>query len=94
MISIEKNSRWWVNENNFHASFMCWVAFIRPVHVGNGHLLRWELKFSRGTGTNEESSPIYCKTMEEVINLVNHYNSIIHFDDLIKQISKDQNKEK
>lgn len=94
MISLEKNSHWWVNGNELHASFMDWVVFIKPVHVGNGILLRWELKFSHGTGTNEESSPIYCKTMEEAINLVDQYSSIIHFDDLIKQISKDQNKEK
>jgi hypothetical protein len=31
--------------------------------------------------------------MEEAVNLVNHYSNIIHFDDLIKQLFKDQNKE-
>lgn len=90
---LEKNSRWWVNENELHASFMDWITFIRPIHVGDGNVLMWELKFSHGSGTNEESSPIYCKTMEEAVNLVDHYSNIIHFDDLIKQLFEDQNRE-
>lgn len=90
---LEKNSCWWVNENELHASFMDWIAFIRPIHVGDGNVLMWELKFSHGSGTNEESSPIYCKTMEEAVNLVDHYSNIIHFDDLIKQLFEDQNRE-
>ena len=61
--------------------------------MGDGNVLRWELKFSHGSGTNEESSPIYCKTMEEAVNLVDHYSNIIHFDDLIKQLFEDQNRE-
>lgn len=90
---LEKNSRWWVNENELHASFMDWIAFIKPVHVENGNLLMWELKFSHGSGTNEESSPIYCKTMEDAVNLVDHYSNITHFDDLIKQLFEEQNRE-
>lgn len=94
MINLEKNSRWWVNKNELHASFMDWVVSINPVNVGIRNILVWEVKFSHGTGTNEESSPIYCKTMEDAVDLVDHYSNIIHFDDLINQISKDQNKEK
>lgn len=93
MSYLEKNSRWWVNENELHASFMDWIVFIKPIHVGDGNVLMWELKFSHGSGTNEESSPIYCKTMEEAVNLVEHYSNIIHFDDLIKQLFEDQNRE-
>ena len=90
---LERNGRWWVNGNELHAGFMDWVVFVQPAHVGYGNLLRWEVKFSHGTGTNEESAPIYCKTMEDAMNLVSQYTDIIHFDDLIEQLVKDQNKE-
>ena len=91
MARIEGSDRWFISDNQFSAGFMDYVALIKPVHVGNGNLLRWELVFTKGTGYNKESEPIYCQTAEEAFGLVEEYSKQVMFDNLMDALYKDKN---
>jgi hypothetical protein len=83
-------NRYSVINNEIWASFMDYVATIKPHFCKNGTMM-WCVIFSKGSGYNQESKPIYCTTLEDAFNLIEHYSEQIKFDDLIKKLYKDHN---
>jgi hypothetical protein len=70
---------------------MDYVALVDPEIVGNEKILKWKLVFTKGSGYNQNSAPIYCDTAEQAFDLVDHYNGYVKFDDLMKALFRDQN---
>lgn len=76
-----EGNRWHTRDNEIIATFMGWVAIIKPVLVGNGLLLRWALRLSEGEGG--ESLPMtYYGTLEEAVEKVNTLMEYKTFKDL------------
>ena len=74
--------------NEIWASFMDYVAVIKPHFCKNGAMM-WCVIFSKGGGYKQESKPIYCTTLEDAFNLIEHYSEQIKFDDLMNKLNKD-----
>jgi hypothetical protein len=83
-------NRYYVVGNQISASFMDYVATIDVHFCKNGRMM-WELIFSKGDGYNQKSYPIYCVSLEDAFNLIEHYSEQIKFDDLMKELYKDNN---
>lgn len=76
-----EGNRWHTRDNEIIATFMGWVAIIKPVLVGNGLLLRWALRLSDSEGG--ESLPMtYYETLEEAVEKVNTLMEYKTFKDL------------
>lgn len=77
-----EGNRWHTKDNEIIATFIGWVAIIKPVLVGNGLLLRWALKLSEGEGG--ESLPMtYHETLEEAVEKVQSLEQYKTFNELI-----------
>lgn len=83
-------NRYYVINNTISASFMDYVATIDLHFCKNGKMM-WCIVFSKGSGYNQESKPIYCTTLEDAFNLIEHYSEQIKFDDLMKKLYEDHN---
>ena len=83
-------NRYYVINNAISASFMDYVATIDLHFCKNGKMM-WCIVFSKGSGYNQESKPIYCTTLEDAFNLIEHYSEQIKFDDLMKKLYEDHN---
>lgn len=81
-------NNWYVSDNKISFSYYDWVAFINPVFVGNGNLLRWSVVFSKGT-PNPGMPAIYCKTVEDAMKLVENYKEQKIYDRLIDKLKED-----
>lgn len=81
-------NNWWVSDNKISFSYYDWVAFIEPAFVGNGNLLRWTVVFSKGT-PNPVTPPIYCKTLEDAMKLVENYKEQKIYDQLMDKLKED-----
>lgn len=80
MANLEGN-RWYTKDNEIIATYIGWVAIIKPVLVGNGYLLRWALTLSEGSGG--ESLPMtYHKTLEEALDKVQNLEQYKTFNEL------------
>ena len=76
-----EGNRWHTRDNEIIATFIGWVAIIKPVLVGNGLLLRWALRLSEGEGG--ESLPMtYYGILEEAVEKVNTLMEYKTFKDL------------
>ena len=93
MSNIEKNSRWFANENEIHASFMDYCVKIKPHFTDIKNSLNFIVIFSKGDGYNQESNPIYCENLESAFELVNKYKKYIKFNDLMNKLNKDYKSE-
>lgn len=81
-------NNWYVSDNKICFSYYDWVAFIDPVFVGNGNLLRWSVVFSKGT-PDPGTQPIYCYTLEAAMILVENYKEQKLYDQLMDKLKKD-----
>ena len=77
-----------MSDNKISFSYYDWVAFIDPVFVGNGNLLRWSVVFSKGT-PDPGTTPIYCYTLEGAMSLVENYKEQKLYDQLIDKLKED-----
>lgn len=76
-----EGNRWHTRDNEIIATYVGWVAIIKPVLVGNGLLLRWALKLSEGEGG--ESLPMtYHETLEEAVEKVQSLEQYKTFNEL------------
>lgn len=105
-IESDNYSRWFVNGNNFSASFADWVVKINhhifykddddPLESGMMHVpqrvavSKWIVKFGQGEG-KKWAHPIYCDTLEEAFDLIDEYKDQVKFDDLMKKLYEDHN---
>lgn len=78
-----EGNRWHTRDNEIIATFIGWVAIIKPVFVGNGLLLRWALTLSEGEG-GEILPMTYHNTLEEAIEKVNSLSGIKLFQEIKK----------
>ncbi len=83
-------NNWYVSDNKISFSYYDWVAFIDPVFVGNGNLLRWSVVFSKGT-PDPGTQPIYCYTLEGAMSLVENYKEQKLYDQLMDKLKEDYN---
>lgn len=83
-------NNWYVSDNKISFSYYDWVAFIDPVFVGNGNLLRWLVVFSKGT-PDPGTQPIYCYTLEGAMSLVENYKEQKLYDQLMDKLKEDYN---
>lgn len=83
-------NRYSVMDNEIWASFIDYVATIKPHFCKNG-VMMWCIIFSKGSAYkyNQESKPIYCTTLEDAFNLIERYSEQIKFDDLMNKLNKD-----
>lgn len=103
-VESDNYHHWFVNRNNFSASFADWVVKINhhifykddPLESSMMHAAnqiaesKWIVKFGQGEG-GKWASPIYCDTLEEAFELVDNYKDQIKFDDLMKKLYEDHN---
>lgn len=81
-------NNWYISGNKVSFSYYGWVAFVEPTFVGNGVLLRWAVTFSKGD-PDPGTPPIFCKTLEEAMNLVENYKEQKLYDQLMEKLKKD-----
>lgn len=80
-------NRYTAIDDEIWASFMDYVAIIKPHFCKNG-VMMWCVIFSKGNGYNQESKPIYCTTLEDAFNSIEQYSKFIKFDDLLNELEK------
>ena len=81
-------NRYSVIDNEIWASFMDYIATIKPHFCKNGTMM-WCVIFSKNDVCNQKSAPIYCTTLEDAFNLIEHYSEQIKFDDLMNKLNRD-----
>lgn len=102
-IESDDHNRWFVDGNNFSASFADWVVKIthhivyrddplesNMMRVAQIAESEWIVKFGQGDG-GKWAHPIYCDTLEEAFELVDEYKDQIKFDNLMKKLYEDTN---
>lgn len=77
-----KDNRWYVRDNIISVSYTGWVAMIELRDAD------WVVTFSEGSG-GEKLAPVFCKTLEKAIDLIDTYSKKPLFQDLKKAIFND-----
>lgn len=102
-IESDDHNRWFVDGNNFSASFVDWVVKITyhifyeddplessMMRVAQIAESKWAVRFGQGDG-GKWAHPIYCDTLEEAFELVDEYKDQVKFDNLMKKLIEDNN---